>query len=325
MYNPTLRLLTILELLQAREQMSGTELAEVLEVDIRSVRRYMTMLQDLGIPVVSSRGRYGTYRLRPGFKLPPLMFTEEEAVAVTLGLMTIQSNGLSFSAPSVEGAKAKVTRVLPERLRERIQILQQVVALRPESNYFVIRVRPELVLQISEAVYRRQQVWLCYSSRKDEQTERLVDPYGLAYWMGRWYMIGYCHLRKDLRAYRLDRIITAQLKPDHFEALPDFDCNEYLLNSFGTFAHTWEIEVILEMSLAEAQRKIPKDYGTVQTRPDGVLYSCRVDDLMDTALFLVNLRCNFVVARPPELQTALGQLANQISELATRRLVTAQD
>src|SRR5579864_1605037 len=81
MYFPTTRVLTVLELLQSHWQMSGPEMARRLEVDIRTVRRYITMLQDLGIPVEAERGRHGSYRLRPGFKLPPLMFTEEEVLA----------------------------------------------------------------------------------------------------------------------------------------------------------------------------------------------------------------------------------------------------
>src|SRR6266700_4528281 len=87
MYFPTTRVLTVLELLQSHQRLSGPDIAERLEVNPRTVRRYITMLQDLGIPVEAERGRYGTYRLRPGFKLPPLMFTEEEALALTLGLL----------------------------------------------------------------------------------------------------------------------------------------------------------------------------------------------------------------------------------------------
>src|SRR5262249_43642702 len=87
MYQPTTRLLTILELLQARPQLSAAELARRLEVDGRTVRRYVTMLQDMGIPIQAVHGRYGGYRLRPGYKLPPLMFTAEEALAVALGLL----------------------------------------------------------------------------------------------------------------------------------------------------------------------------------------------------------------------------------------------
>ena len=83
MYHPTTRVLTVLELLQAHGRLSGAEIASRLEVDLRTVRRYITMLQDLGLPVESERGRYGGYRLRPGFRLPPLMLSDEEALALT--------------------------------------------------------------------------------------------------------------------------------------------------------------------------------------------------------------------------------------------------
>src|SRR5437868_5727854 len=86
MYHPTTRVLTVLELLQSRSRLSGAELAERLEVDRRTVRRYVSTLQELGVPVESEAGRYGGYRLRPGYKLPPMMFTEDEALALVFGL-----------------------------------------------------------------------------------------------------------------------------------------------------------------------------------------------------------------------------------------------
>ena len=316
MYNPTLRLLTLLELLQAREQMGATELAQRLEVDPRSVRRYITMLQDIGIPIEATRGRYGTYRLRPGFKLPPLMFTEEEAIAVMLGLLTLQTNGLAFATPSVEGASAKLTRVLPTRLREKIQVLQQVIALGPERRYVSITTSGERILLISEAVYKRQQVQLCYRSKKGEQTERLVDPYGIAYWAGCWYMIGYCHLRASVRAYRLDRMIRTEMLPNQFEVPAHFDSVDYLVHSFGTSVPTWEIKVLLKGNLSEIQKKILTTYGSLEVQPEGLIYRSLVDDLADTARFLIDLRCPFVVSHPPELRTALHQLAQEIYQLA---------
>src|SRR2546423_3039752 len=118
MYFPTTRVLTILELLQSRQQLSGPELAERLEVNTRTVRRYITMLQDLGIPVEAERGRYGAYRLRPGFKLPPLMFTEDEALALTLGLLAARQLGLAVGAPAGGGAAGQVGRGFPTAVRE---------------------------------------------------------------------------------------------------------------------------------------------------------------------------------------------------------------
>src|SRR5260221_3217996 len=129
MYHPTTRVLTVLELLQSNRQISGPRLAERLEVDIRSVRRYITMLQDLAIPIETERGRYGTYRLRPGFRLLPLMFTGGEALALTLGLLAARRLGLTVTAPAVEGALVKIDRVLPASLRERVLAVQHTLVL----------------------------------------------------------------------------------------------------------------------------------------------------------------------------------------------------
>ncbi len=92
-YRPTARVLTVLELLQSHGRMTGAELARRLAVNIRTVRDYIEMLVDLGIPVEAERGRYGAYRLRPGYKLPPLIFMEDEALALTLSLLMARENG----------------------------------------------------------------------------------------------------------------------------------------------------------------------------------------------------------------------------------------
>ena len=94
MYQPTTRVLTVLELLQTHGRLQRSDLAARLEVGERSVRRYITMPQDLGVPVTSERGRHGGYRLRPGFKLPPLMFTDDEALALTLGLLAARRGSI---------------------------------------------------------------------------------------------------------------------------------------------------------------------------------------------------------------------------------------
>src|SRR5918911_3707913 len=127
MYHPTTRVLTVLELLQAHQRISGPELAERLEVNSRTVRHYITLLQDLGIPIEAERGRHGGYRLRPGFKLPPLMFTEDEALALTLGLVTARRLGIAGAAPSLEGALAKVDRVLPPAVRDQLHAVQEAL------------------------------------------------------------------------------------------------------------------------------------------------------------------------------------------------------
>src|SRR5258708_20895060 len=117
MYDPIMRVLTVLENLQAREHVSGAELAKRLEVNARTVQRYIARLQDLCIPVESTRGVGGAYRLKPGFRLPPMMFTDEEAFALTIGLRALRLLALAAFAPATEGAPAKPARGLPDSLR----------------------------------------------------------------------------------------------------------------------------------------------------------------------------------------------------------------
>lgn len=316
MYFPTTRVLTILELLQSHARLSGPELAKRLEVDVRTVRRYITMLQDLGIPVESERGRNGSYRLRPGFKLPPLMFTEEEALALTLGLLAARGLGLAVAAPAVEGALAKVERVLPLTLRARVQAVQETLIFDfPASGAMP---GSQIVIMLSTAVQQRRRVQMRYSSWKSERTERAVDLYGLVYRNGYWYATGYCHLRKGLRLFRLDRVLHAEMLDDIYELPEDFDSLEYVSRSLATMPSTWLVEVLLETSLEEARQMVPPALATLEQISEGVLLRCYAGNLDWIAHFLASLRCSFVVREPPELRDELRRLAERIRELAGR-------
>src|SRR6266508_249144 len=129
MYHPTTRVLAVLALLQAHGRLSGPELAGRLEVNIRTLRRYIIMLQDLGIPIEAERGRNGAYILSPGFKLPPMMFTNEEALALTVGLISARRLNLADADRAVESALAKLERVLPLELKGRVRALNETITL----------------------------------------------------------------------------------------------------------------------------------------------------------------------------------------------------
>ncbi len=133
MYDPIMRVFTVLEILQARDRVTGAELAERLEVDLRTVQRYIVRLKDLGIPIASTSGVGGFYRLQPGYRLPPLLLSNEEAFALSLGLGALRQVGLEAFAPATESTLAKLGRVLPETLRESIRTVEAVVAMEPNS------------------------------------------------------------------------------------------------------------------------------------------------------------------------------------------------
>ena len=323
MSHPTTRVLTLLELLQSRAQLSGAELAERLEVDRRTVRRYVRTLQELGLPVESTAGRYGGYRLRRGYKLPPLMFNEEEALALALGLLVSRRMGLAEAAPAVEGALAKLDRVLPDRLRGRIQAVQGALAFtpmrssRPPSD-------PARLLAISAAAQSSRRIGLVYRAAGDEHTRRDVDPYGVVHHSGRWYVVGFCHLRQDLRVFRLDRIVALEPREESFVRPLDFDCAGYVLGMLASMPWGWPVEVLLELELEEARRRIAPDFGALEARPGGVLLRAWAEELEWMARMLIHIGCPFRVLHPPELRQALRDKAHEISRLARRSARPAQ-
>lgn len=317
MYHPTSRVLTVLELLQSRPSITGPELAERLEMDVRTVRRYITHLQDVGIPVEASIGRHGGYRLRPGFKLPPLMFTEEEATAIILGLLGTSWLEIGQSAVAVEGALAKVSRVLPRQARERLQ------AMSSRLFYFAPRQesRPDisLVIALSEAIGQQQRIAMTYHSLHNEVTHRKVEPYGIVGWDSHLYLVGYCCLRQDRRTFRVDRIEQIELLAESFVRPADFDCRAYVKEQYSTEAARWHIEVEFQAPLFTVREQIPASYGQFSVTPTGVLFQLQYEDLDDMARYLMALNLPFVIHQPQELCDALLRLAEQIVQIANEQ------
>jgi predicted DNA-binding transcriptional regulator YafY len=314
MYHPTTRVLTVLELLQSRERLSGPELAARLEVNARTARRYITMLQDMGIPIEAERGRYGAYRLRPGFRLPPLMFSDDEALVVTLGLLAARRLGLAADAPAVEGALAKIERVLPPALRERLQAVQAALVL--DLARAEVSPSADLVVELSAAAQAGRRVWMRYSNDRGDETARTFDPYGIVFRQGRWYVVGHCHLRGALRLFRLDRV--AELRPiDESFARPEgFDAAAFVVQSLATIPNTWEVEVLLLAPIAEARRRLSPIFGTLEESEAGVLLRAQGDHLSWMARELVAAGLPLRVIRPDALRDELRALAQSILAMA---------
>jgi predicted DNA-binding transcriptional regulator YafY len=315
MYHPTTRLLTVLELLQARGSVSGIELAERLEVDVRSVRRYISMLRDMGIPIDAERGRGGAYNLRPGFRLPPLMFNEEEILAVMLGLLIGRQLALT-NAAGIESAAAKIERVLPAELRQRVMALQDTLTFNVQPRRAALS--GELIATLSLAAHQQRRVEVQYQSTRDEVTTRDIDPYGVVYHSGLWYTAGHCHLRNDVRVFRLDRIQRLNLKEDTFQRPPDFDTMTHVLESIATMPWGWQVEVLLEVPLEQAQQMIPRDMAVLSAQDDGVLMHTSTSNLPWMARYLSQLNCPMRILRPDELRDALRELGESLIRTAAQ-------
>jgi predicted DNA-binding transcriptional regulator YafY len=317
MYHPTTRVLAVLELLQTHGQMSGSELAHRLGVDGRTLRRYIARLEDLGIPIAVEHGRYGGYLLVPGYKLPPLMFTDEEALALSVGLLAARGLGLADAAPGVVSAQAKLERVMPTDLRRRVRAADETVVL--DLPRRVPTTDGSTLATLTAAAQARRRVHLSYRSAQAAASERGFDPYGLAFRAGCWYVVGHCHLRKGLRSFRIDRIRGVRDTGTPFERPEGFDPLAHLTYSLATIPKAYAVEVLLKTDLESARRELFRTMGILEPAAEGVLLFGQTDDLSWFARELARLPFDFEIRRPSELRGALRECARALLERGRRR------
>src|SRR5215469_12479300 len=319
MYDPIMRVLTVLEILQARDHVTGAELAERLEVDLRTVQRYIVRLKDLNIPIDSSRGVGGAYRLRPGFRLPPLLLTNEEAFALSLGLRALRQVGLSAFAPATEGALKKLGRVLPDALRESIRTVEDVVAIEPGP--WVVSTSVECLIRAASAIRTGQRIGFAYCSHSGVASRRQIEPYAVMHIDGRWYLIGHCLSRKAMRTFRLDRVSDIELCANRFRRPTGFDARRYLEQSMPFIQSDYQIDVWIDMPIEEAERTFAHWRIATEQQDGGTRLRCGRDRLEMFAGMLLSLSMGrrIVVHSPTELRKTFRQLAGQALQAADER------
>ncbi|MBN8894662.1 MAG: YafY family transcriptional regulator [Rhodanobacter sp.] len=315
MAKPTTRVLAVLDLLQSHGRMSGPELARRVGVDVRTLRRYIVMLEDLGIPLTTERGRHGAYMLVAGFRLPPMMFTNDEAVALSVGMVAARGLGLAEAAPAVESVQAKLARVMPDGVKRHVRAIADTVkvdmlpaTIMPTSNAALIT--------LTTAAQAQQRVRMSYDSAQGSHTEREFDPYGLAWRGGAWYALGMCQLRHGLRSFRLDRMGQVTLLDHHFERPDDFDALEHLVQGIAGMPRGRDIEVLLHADLPTARHAFSLGFGLLEPLDRGVLLRSSADDLAWFARQLAAVPFDFEIRTPSALRAELARCAVRLQKLA---------
>lgn len=312
MYDPIMRVLALLEILQAREAVSGAELAARLEVNLRTVQRYITRLRDLKIPVEASRGVGGAYRLRAGFRLPPLLLTNEEAFALSLGLRSLRQVGLEAFAPATEGALRKIERVLPASLHESLRTVAEVVAIEPGP--WVVTTAVDTVMGVSLAIREERRVEFSYRTHAGAASRRRIEPYAVLHADGRWYLIGYCLDRQALRTFRLDRVTGLRAGRGKFRRPREFDARAYLGERMPFVQSEYQIDAWVDMPIEEARKEFAPWRVAAEAEGTGTRLRCGRDRLEMFAAMLLSYGRRIVVRSPPELRTTfrvLGQAARR--------------
>ncbi|MEV4479147.1 helix-turn-helix transcriptional regulator [Micromonospora coxensis] len=307
MLTSSARLLRLLSLLQTYRQRSGAELADQLGVTVRTVRRDVDRLRELGYPVHAARGTAG-YRLGAGAVLPPLLLDDEEAVAVAIGLRTAAASAVTGIEETALRALAKLERVLPSRLRHRVTAVQQatVRAAHPGPT-----VDPDVLTAISDACHRRERLRFDYTDHHGDRSTRLVEPHTLVSWGRHWYLIAWDPDRDDWRSFRVDRLRPWTPTGPRFTRRepPGGDAAAYLARQLSVGPWAVRATVTVPEPAAVVAGRLWPGMGAVEAvDATSCLLHLGADTPADLAWMVTVLGVDFTASGPPEFVDAVRAL-----------------
>jgi predicted DNA-binding transcriptional regulator YafY len=268
MSNTATHLITLIFLLQNQPNQKASELAGKLGVSLRTIHRYFGMLDEMGIPVYSERGPYGGFSLVRGYKMPPLVFTLEEAVAIVLGTGIVEEMWGELYREAARGALAKIENLLPEeQVREVAWARQSLVTT--GMNRSDLRALTPALEKLRRAIREHRSVDMKYqSSQVPHPTERGLDPYALVHRWGWWYVIGFCHVHREVRTFRVDRISDITLLDTTFVQSPGFNLQSHLEKEVQAQPHV-TARLRFEPASANLVAENHSYWETVEHKPDG--------------------------------------------------------
>jgi predicted DNA-binding transcriptional regulator YafY len=308
--SPTARALRTLDILQTRPGTTADQLADRLGVTERAARRYIGILREAGIPVESTRGPYGGYRLRRGTRLPPIVFTQAEALGLVMAVLDGQPAATDADDP-VGSALSKVIQALPESVGRQAAALRDHASATPDR--FPARPDPATTSALVAAVAARRRVQVTYRSETGREWDAEVDPWAVVVRHGRWYLLCHSHRANATRTYRLDRVRAVRQLAHDFETPDDLDPVAALEENLGL---GWEFptRVRFDAPLAKVARWIRPPMGRLEPSGDGcVLVGSTSNPAMYAQEWLATSPFAFRVEGGPELRAAMATLADRFA------------
>lgn len=306
----TARILRLLGLLQSRPVWTGPELAERLGVTVRSVRRDVDRLRELGYPVQASKGIGGGYQLGAGRALPPLLLDPEEAVAVAVCLRLAAGGTVAGVGEAALRTLTKLDQVLPARLRAQVAALQEAtVTLESQTA----AVDPDVLMTLARASRDHHRVRFSYVAHGGSATDRDVEPYRMVATGRRWYLLAWDTDRDDWRTFRLDRMEDARATTWTFRPRAAPDAREYVMRSVTQSPYRHVAKVRFEAPAERVAQLVPVSAGTVEPAGDSAcVLTAGADHLDHLSVYLASVGAEFTVLEPPELVEVMADLADRL-------------
>ena len=314
--SPTARALRTLELLQSLPGATADELAARLGVTERAARRYVAILREAGIPVESVRGRYGGYTLGRGTRLPPVVFTQAEALGLVMAVLDGHPAAAADADDLVGTALGKVIRALPEGVAREAATLREHASATPDRR--PARPDPATTSALVAAVAARRRVVVTYRSEAGNTWQTEVDPWAVVVRHGRWYLLCHAHRAGAVRTYRVDRVLAVEPRDAGFQPPAGLDPVAVLEENLGT---GWEYptRVVFDAPVADVASWIRRPMGRLEESGDGcVLVGSTSNPTMYAAEWLAALPFAFRVEGGPELRTAVAEVAARLTAAVAR-------
>ena len=308
------RTLQLLSLLQGQRYWPGAELAARLEVSLRTLRRDVDRLRELGYPVQAQPGVAGGYQLAPGAVLPPLVLDDEEAVALAVALQAATAGPVAGTAEAAVRALSKVAQVMPPRLRRRVDALRAMTVTAPWEGGGP-RVDPDVLTTAAQACRDSSRLELAYTPAQGDPSVRTVEPHRLVTLGRRWYLVAYDLSRGDWRSFRVDRVRALRHDGSRFlpRALPGGDAAAFVRRGIDR-APGHDVQALVHAPADVVQARV----GTWARAAPVDAGSCRLTmrtERLDWAAFTLAVCAARVQdVQPPELVALLHEWAARLGQ-----------
>jgi predicted DNA-binding transcriptional regulator YafY len=318
MSETSVRLLKLLSLLQTHREWTGAELADRLEVSRRTIRKDVDRLRQLGYPVDATRGSAGGYRLGAGASMPPLLFEDDEAVAVAVALGAASTLGIAGIEEASLRTLIKLEQVLPSKLRRRVEAIRGYAARVP-SDHEGPRADAETLQALANACRDGERQRITYRRHDGIESRRMLEPHRLVSWGRKWYLVAWDEDRRDWRTFRVDRIGKTEPTGARFAArdLPAEDITAYIARNVSRAGWRYTARFTVRAPAEAVLEHINPAVGLVEPiDATTCVLEAGSDDLWSMAVHIGLLGFDFTVDGPPELLGYLRDIAERYHRAA---------
>lgn len=308
------RLHAILTHLQSKKRVTAQEIADRFNISLRTVYRDVKALDESGVPVI---GEAGTgYTIMEGYRLPPVMFTQEEAAALMMGAKLAERLTDASVKKYYDAALFKIKAVLRGTDKEHVENLDDHIAVMIRSNMPAEETANQYLAALQKAIVDKKAIFVRYNSNNEETTERVIEPIGLCFYSANWHLIGWCRMRSDYRDFRVGRIQRLQIKEESFQNKSHQSLQQYMDTVMNAY-NLYEVVVRVSKKVLKYIKDQKYYYGFVREEDAGdyVRMYFVTGSFESFGRWLLTYTDSVIAESPDQLLTCMQKFVDEINNI----------